>query len=141
MQLTFCCSFLEEMLPPETLYSDCCLAAQDISDTLFANRSVGFGEERRCQFIFLFSVQCSFFFFTNFWNIIFFSFLFFFKGTLLAELREYNLEQQRRAQADSHSPDAPPEDSSISARLKGKMTSRLAHDNSHRSVALFCQHR
>lgn len=47
-------------------------------------------------------------------------------GTLLAELREYNLEQQRRAQADSHSPDAPPEDSSISARLKGKMTSRLA---------------
>uniref|UniRef100_A0A3Q3BL04 E3 ubiquitin-protein ligase HUWE1 n=1 Tax=Haplochromis burtoni TaxID=8153 RepID=A0A3Q3BL04_HAPBU len=53
-------------------------------------------------------------------------------GTLLAELREYNLEQQRRAQADSHSPDAPPEDSSISARLKGKMTSRLAHDNSHR---------
>lgn len=45
-------------------------------------------------------------------------------GTLLAELREYNLEQQRRAQADSHSPDAPPEDSSISARLKGKMTSR-----------------
>lgn len=78
-----------------------------------------------------------FFFFTNFWNIISFLFL----GTLLAELREYNLEQQRRAQADSHSPDAPPEDSSISARLKGKMTSRLAHDNSHRSVALFCQRR
>lgn len=47
-------------------------------------------------------------------------------GTLLAELREYNLEQQRRAQADSHSPDALPEDSSITARLKGKMTSRLA---------------
>uniref|UniRef100_A0A3Q3W3I7 E3 ubiquitin-protein ligase HUWE1 n=1 Tax=Mola mola TaxID=94237 RepID=A0A3Q3W3I7_MOLML len=46
-------------------------------------------------------------------------------GTLLAELREYNLEQQRRAQADSHSPDAPPEDSSITARLKGKMTSRF----------------
>ncbi|XP_061129144.1 E3 ubiquitin-protein ligase HUWE1 isoform X8 [Syngnathus typhle] len=45
-------------------------------------------------------------------------------GTLLAELREYNLEQQRRAHADSHSPDAPPDDSSISARLKGKMTSR-----------------
>lgn len=45
-------------------------------------------------------------------------------GTLLAELREYNLEQQRQAQADSHSPDAPPEDSSLSARLKGKMTSR-----------------
>lgn len=52
--------------------------------------------------------------------------VFFVSGTLLAELREYNLEQQRRAQADSHSPDAPPEDSSITARLKGKMTSRLA---------------
>ncbi|KAK7916204.1 hypothetical protein WMY93_011965 [Mugilogobius chulae] len=46
-------------------------------------------------------------------------------GTLLAELREYNLEQQRRAHADSHSPDAPPEDTSLSARLKGKMTSRF----------------
>ncbi|XP_029689696.1 E3 ubiquitin-protein ligase HUWE1 isoform X5 [Takifugu rubripes] len=45
-------------------------------------------------------------------------------GTLLAELREYNLEQQRRAQADLHSPDAP-EDSSITARLKGKMKSRF----------------
>lgn len=62
-------------------------------------------------------------------------------GTLLAELREYNLEQQRRAQADSHSPDAPPEDSSISARLKGKMTSRLASDNPYCSLMLFCQHR
>lgn len=49
----------------------------------------------------------------------------FLSGTLLAELREYNLEQQRRAQADLHSPDAP-EDSSITARLKGKMKSRLA---------------
>lgn len=49
-------------------------------------------------------------------------------GTLLAELREYNLEQQRRAQTDTHSPDGPPEDSSISARPKGKMTSRLASD-------------
>ena len=49
----------------------------------------------------------------------------FLSGTLLAELREYNLEQQRRAQADSHSPDAPPEESSISGRLKGKMTSRF----------------
>uniref|UniRef100_A0A667ZE22 HECT-type E3 ubiquitin transferase n=1 Tax=Myripristis murdjan TaxID=586833 RepID=A0A667ZE22_9TELE len=46
-------------------------------------------------------------------------------GTLLAELREYNLEQQRRARADAQSPDAPPEDSSLSARLKGKMTSRF----------------
>ncbi|XP_061630934.1 E3 ubiquitin-protein ligase HUWE1 isoform X2 [Phyllopteryx taeniolatus] len=48
-------------------------------------------------------------------------------GTLLAELREYNLEQQRRAHAESHSPDAPPDDSSISARLKGKMTSSSGH--------------
>lgn len=55
---------------------------------------------------------------------LFFKYLLF-SGTLLAELREYNLEQQRRAQADLHSPDAP-EDSSITARLKGKMKSRLA---------------
>ncbi|KAI1892343.1 hypothetical protein AGOR_G00132390 [Albula goreensis] len=46
-------------------------------------------------------------------------------GTLLAELREYNLEQQRRAHADAHSPDATPEDAAHSARLKGKMTSRF----------------
>ncbi|KAG9335166.1 hypothetical protein JZ751_005639 [Albula glossodonta] len=45
--------------------------------------------------------------------------------TLLAELREYNLEQQRRAHADAHSPDATPEDAAHSARLKGKMTSRF----------------
>ena len=44
-------------------------------------------------------------------------------GTLLAELREYNLEQQRRARADALSPDAPPEDSSMT-RLKGKVPSR-----------------
>lgn len=60
-------------------------------------------------------------FLNQFLNIIVFL-----SGTLLAELREYNLEQQRRAQADLHSPDAPPEDSSITARLKGKMKSRLA---------------
>ena len=60
-------------------------------------------------------------------------------GTLLAELREYNLEQQRRAQADSHSPDAPPEDSSISGRLKGKMTSRLASYDPGCPVTLGCQ--
>ncbi|KAM9855814.1 E3 ubiquitin-protein ligase HUWE1 isoform 4-T4 [Aulostomus maculatus] len=60
-------------------------------------------------------------------------------GTLLAELREYNLEQQRRAQADSHSPDAPPEDSSISARLKGKMTSRF--DGSESVVIVAAQKR
>lgn len=60
-------------------------------------------------------------------------------GTLLAELREYNLEQQRRAQADSHSPDGPPEDSSISARLKGKMTSRF--DGSESVVIVAAQKR
>ncbi|XP_076027964.1 E3 ubiquitin-protein ligase HUWE1 isoform X4 [Genypterus blacodes] len=47
-------------------------------------------------------------------------------GTLLAELREYNLEQQRRAHADAQSPDGPGDDSTLSGRLKGKMTSRLA---------------
>ncbi|XP_061759400.1 E3 ubiquitin-protein ligase HUWE1 isoform X2 [Nerophis ophidion] len=57
-------------------------------------------------------------------------------GTLLAELREYNLEQQRRAHADSHSPDAPPEDSSISARLKGKMTSRRHRFDGAESVVI-----
>ncbi|XP_058499680.1 E3 ubiquitin-protein ligase HUWE1 isoform X9 [Solea solea] len=63
-------------------------------------------------------------------------------GTLLAELREYNLEQQRRAHADSHSPDAP-EDSSISARLKGKMTSRRGHrfDGSESVVIVAAQKR
>lgn len=60
-------------------------------------------------------------------------------GTLLAELREYNLEQQRQAQADSHSPDAPPEDSSLSARLKGKMTSRF--DGSESVVIVAAQKR
>lgn len=53
-------------------------------------------------------------------------FVLFLSGTLLAELREYNLEQQRRAHADAHSPDGPTDDSSLSGRLKGKMTSRLA---------------
>lgn len=64
-------------------------------------------------------------------------------GTLLAELREYNLEQQRRAHADSHSPDAPPEDSSLSGRLKGKMTSRLGHrfDGSESVVIVAAQKR
>ncbi|XP_014870787.1 E3 ubiquitin-protein ligase HUWE1 isoform X12 [Poecilia latipinna] len=60
-------------------------------------------------------------------------------GTLLAELREYNLEQQRQAQADSHSPDAPPEDTSLSARLKGKMTSRF--DGSESVVIVAAQKR
>ncbi|XP_023812359.1 E3 ubiquitin-protein ligase HUWE1 isoform X8 [Oryzias latipes] len=60
-------------------------------------------------------------------------------GTLLAELREYNLEQQRRAHADSHSPDAPPDDASISAKLKGKMTSRF--DGSESVVIVAAQKR
>uniref|UniRef100_A0A665X457 E3 ubiquitin-protein ligase HUWE1 n=1 Tax=Echeneis naucrates TaxID=173247 RepID=A0A665X457_ECHNA len=60
-------------------------------------------------------------------------------GTLLAELREYNLEQQRRTQADSHSPDAPPEDSSMPARPKGKMTSRF--DGSESVVIVAAQKR
>ncbi|XP_038138930.1 E3 ubiquitin-protein ligase HUWE1 isoform X7 [Cyprinodon tularosa] len=60
-------------------------------------------------------------------------------GTLLAELREYNLEQQRQAQADSHSPDGPPEDPSLSARLKGKMTSRF--DGSESVVIVAAQKR
>lgn len=47
-----------------------------------------------------------------------------FIGTLLAELREYNLEQQRRARADAQSPEASHDDPSITTRLKGKMTSR-----------------
>uniref|UniRef100_A0A8C4SA71 E3 ubiquitin-protein ligase HUWE1 n=1 Tax=Erpetoichthys calabaricus TaxID=27687 RepID=A0A8C4SA71_ERPCA len=46
-------------------------------------------------------------------------------GTLLAELREYNLEQQRRAHSDAHSPDGMQEDQPHSAKLKGKMTSRF----------------
>ncbi|KAJ4934280.1 hypothetical protein JOQ06_007079, partial [Pogonophryne albipinna] len=60
-------------------------------------------------------------------------------GTLLAELREYNLEQQRRAQADSHSPDAPPEDTSLTGRLKNKMTSRF--DGSESVVIVAAQKR
>lgn len=47
-------------------------------------------------------------------------------GTLLAELREYNLEQQKRIRAEAQSPEAAHEDPSLTARLKGKMTSRLA---------------
>ncbi|XP_062420507.1 E3 ubiquitin-protein ligase HUWE1 isoform X6 [Pungitius pungitius] len=64
-------------------------------------------------------------------------------GTLLAELREYNLEQQRRAQADSNSPDAPPEDSSISGRGKSKLSSRLGHrfDGSESVVIVAAQKR
>ncbi|XP_027766052.1 E3 ubiquitin-protein ligase HUWE1-like, partial [Empidonax traillii] len=46
-------------------------------------------------------------------------------GTLLAELREYNLEQQRRAQLEAPSPEGLPEEQPPSAKLKGKMQSRF----------------
>ncbi|MGH0168920.1 UNVERIFIED_CONTAM: hypothetical protein FKN15_055485 [Acipenser sinensis] len=45
-------------------------------------------------------------------------------GTLLGELREYNLEQQRRVQADAHSPDALSDEQTLSTMLKGKVSSR-----------------
>ncbi|TSP79491.1 E3 ubiquitin-protein ligase HUWE1 [Bagarius yarrelli] len=60
-------------------------------------------------------------------------------GTLLAELREYNLEQQKRARADAQSPEATHEDPSITARLKGKMTSRF--DGSESVVIVAAQKR
>lgn len=43
---------------------------------------------------------------------------------MLAELREYNLEQQRRAQSEAPSPEGLPEEQPPSAKLKGKMQSR-----------------
>lgn len=46
-------------------------------------------------------------------------------GTLLAELREYNLEQQRRAQSEAPSPEGVPDEQPPSAKLKGKMQSRF----------------
>ncbi|XP_060039488.1 E3 ubiquitin-protein ligase HUWE1 isoform X10 [Erinaceus europaeus] len=46
-------------------------------------------------------------------------------GTLLAELREYNLEQQRRAQSETLSPDGLPEEQPQTTKLKGKMQSRF----------------
>ncbi|XP_058874630.1 E3 ubiquitin-protein ligase HUWE1 [Acipenser ruthenus] len=46
-------------------------------------------------------------------------------GTLLGELREYNLEQQRRVQADSHSPDTLSDEQTLSTMLKGKVSSRF----------------
>ncbi|XP_027717365.1 E3 ubiquitin-protein ligase HUWE1-like, partial [Vombatus ursinus] len=46
-------------------------------------------------------------------------------GTLLAELREYNLEQQRQAQCEILSPDGLPEEQPQATRLKGKMQSRF----------------
>lgn len=60
-------------------------------------------------------------------------------GTLLAELREYNLEQQRRARADAQSPEASHDDPSITTRLKGKMTSRF--DGSESVVIVAAQKR
>ncbi|XP_076876895.1 E3 ubiquitin-protein ligase HUWE1 [Brachyhypopomus gauderio] len=54
-------------------------------------------------------------------------------GTLLAELREYNLEQQRRARADAQSPEAAHEDPSLTTRLKGKMTNEMMRDFARRS--------
>ncbi|XP_064415282.1 E3 ubiquitin-protein ligase HUWE1 isoform X2 [Latimeria chalumnae] len=46
-------------------------------------------------------------------------------GTLLAELREYNLEQQRRIHSEMHSPDSILEDQPHNTKLKGKMQSRF----------------
>ncbi|XP_060794475.1 E3 ubiquitin-protein ligase HUWE1 isoform X2 [Neoarius graeffei] len=60
-------------------------------------------------------------------------------GTLLAELREYNLEQQKRARGEAQSPEAAHEDPSITARLKGKMTSRF--DGSESVVIVAAQKR
>ncbi|XP_063792487.1 E3 ubiquitin-protein ligase HUWE1 isoform X9 [Pseudophryne corroboree] len=46
-------------------------------------------------------------------------------GTLLAELREYNLDQQRRAQCEALSPDGMPEEQPHNTKAKGKMQSRF----------------
>ncbi|XP_029463820.1 E3 ubiquitin-protein ligase HUWE1 isoform X4 [Rhinatrema bivittatum] len=46
-------------------------------------------------------------------------------GTLLAELREYNLEQQSQAQCEIVSPDGVPEEQPQITKLKGKMQSRF----------------
>lgn len=48
MQLTFCCSYQGETVPPEILCSDCCSVELDTSDTLCANRSVSSGQHYRC---------------------------------------------------------------------------------------------
>ncbi|XP_040178870.1 E3 ubiquitin-protein ligase HUWE1 isoform X10 [Rana temporaria] len=45
-------------------------------------------------------------------------------GTLLAELREYNLDQQRRVQCEALSPDGLPEEQPHNTKAKGKMQSR-----------------
>ncbi|XP_056665905.1 E3 ubiquitin-protein ligase HUWE1-like [Monodelphis domestica] len=46
-------------------------------------------------------------------------------GTLLAELREYNLEQLRRTHCETLSPDGLPEEQPQATKLKGKMQSRF----------------
>ncbi|XP_072102563.1 E3 ubiquitin-protein ligase HUWE1 isoform X5 [Mobula birostris] len=46
-------------------------------------------------------------------------------GTLLAELREYNLDQERRAQSDNQSPEGTPDEHPQLTKLKGKMQSRF----------------
>ncbi|XP_032871929.1 E3 ubiquitin-protein ligase HUWE1-like, partial [Amblyraja radiata] len=46
-------------------------------------------------------------------------------GTLLAELREYNLDQQRSAQSDCQSPEGTTDDQPQLTKLKGKMQSRF----------------
>ncbi|XP_072285907.1 E3 ubiquitin-protein ligase HUWE1 isoform X4 [Pyxicephalus adspersus] len=46
-------------------------------------------------------------------------------GTLLAELREYNLDQQRRVQCEALSPDGLPEEQPHNTKAKGKMQSRF----------------
>ncbi|XP_056394530.1 E3 ubiquitin-protein ligase HUWE1 isoform X2 [Hyla sarda] len=46
-------------------------------------------------------------------------------GTLLAELREYNLDQQKRVQCEALSPDGMPEEQPHNSKAKGKMQSRF----------------
>ncbi|XP_066436802.1 E3 ubiquitin-protein ligase HUWE1 isoform X3 [Eleutherodactylus coqui] len=54
-------------------------------------------------------------------------------GTLLAELREYNLDQQKRVQCESLSPDGMPEEQPHNTKAKGKMQSRSLPTPSLRS--------
>ncbi|XP_075041003.1 E3 ubiquitin-protein ligase HUWE1 isoform X9 [Mixophyes fleayi] len=54
-------------------------------------------------------------------------------GTLLAELREYNLDQQRRVQCEALSPDGMPEEQPHNTKAKGKMQSRSLPTPSLRS--------
>ncbi|XP_071979940.1 E3 ubiquitin-protein ligase HUWE1 isoform X6 [Engystomops pustulosus] len=54
-------------------------------------------------------------------------------GTLLAELREYNLDQQKRMQCEALSPDGMPEEQPHNTKAKGKMQSRSLPTPSLRS--------